>query len=57
MTKLRGLAKEAALKVELLDNAKDRNQEAVDIAARELALYVSVIDYKKMQKKGKKFAY
>lgn len=57
MTELRGLAKQAALKVELLDKAENRQQEAVDIAARELAMYVSAIDYKESKKKNKKFAY
>ena len=57
MTELRGLAKKAALQVTILDEAENRDQKAVDLAAKELALYISAIDYKKSLKKNKKFSY
>jgi len=57
LTKLRGLAKQAAFKVEFLDIQEPRSQEAIDIAAKELAFVVSIIDYKVANKKNKKFAY
>jgi len=57
LTKLRGLARQAAFKVEFLDIQEPRSQEAIDIAAKELAFVVSIIDYKVANKKNKKFAY
>ena len=57
LTKLRGLAKQAAFKVEFLDIQEPRSQEAIDIAAKELAFVVSIIDYKVANKRNKKFAY
>ena len=57
LTKLRGLAKQAAFKVEFLDMQEPRNQDSIDIAAKELAYLVSIIDYKIVNKKNKKFAY
>jgi hypothetical protein len=57
LTKLRGLAKQAAFKVEFLDIQEPRSQEAIDIAAKELAYIVSIIDYKIANKRNKKFAY
>jgi hypothetical protein len=57
ITELRRLAKQAAVKVTLLDEAENRQQEAVDLAAKELALYASAIEYKKAIKKNKKFSY
>lgn len=55
--KLRLLAREAASRVEFLDSRQDRDQEAVNIAARELAFFASVIEWKIANKKNKKFAY
>ena len=57
LTKLRGLAKQSAFKVEFLDIQEPRNQDSIDIAAKELAYIVSIIDYKLSNKKNKKFAY
>jgi hypothetical protein len=57
ITELRRLAKQAAVKVTLLDEAENRKQDAVDLAAKELALYASAIEYKKAIKKNKKFSY
>jgi hypothetical protein len=57
LTKLRGLVKQAAFKVEFLDIQEPRSQEAIDIAAKELAYIVSIIDYKIANKRNKKFAY
>jgi hypothetical protein len=57
VTELRRLAKQAAVKVTLLDEAENRDQSAVDLAAKELALYASAIEYKLAIKKNKKFAY
>lgn len=51
------MAKQAAVKVTLLDEAANRDQAAVDLAAKELALYASAIEYKLAIKKNKKFAY
>jgi hypothetical protein len=51
------LAKQAAVKVTLLDEAANRDQAAVDLAAKELALYASAIEYRLAQKKNKKFGY
>tara|TARA_B100000767_G_C19405664_1_gene385835 strand:+ start:223 stop:426 length:204 start_codon:yes stop_codon:yes gene_type:complete len=55
--KLRLLAREAASRVEFLDTRQERDQEAVNIAARELAFFASVIEWKLANKKNKKFAY
>lgn len=57
LTKLRRLAREAASRVEFLDSREERDQEAVNIAARELAFFASVIEWKLANKRNKKFAY
>ena len=57
LSDLRGLAKKAALQVTLLDEAENRNQEAIDLAAKELSMYAAAIEYKLAIKKNKKFAY
>ena len=57
LTQLRRLAKLAASQVEILDKAENRDQEAINLAAKELAMYAAAIEYKIAVKKNKKFAY
>ena len=47
----------AASQVEILDKAENRDQEAINLAAKELAMYAAAIEYKIAVKKNKKFAY
>ena len=57
MTELRAMAKKSALTYSLLEQAEKKDEKAIQLAAKELRMIVSCIDYKLSKKVNKKFGY